>query len=1065
MEHATVTSEQLLAEIHWIRGLARALVRDASTADDVAQETWLVATEQQPAIDRPLRPWLGRVVVNLVRTRRRGDTRRAERDTAFDAQRSVPTPAELVERVELQRVLSDEVLALAEPYRSTILLHFYEGLSSAEIARRLGIPDGTVRRRLKVALDELRRALHERTDSPARGWVVALGSFTGSPASTPAAATLGAIAMKKLIAVAVVILLLLVIGGAVWRSRHSADQRSADGTSVTGSGGLHATQSSTLAVANALPRWVTASAAAPRRIAGRVVFRGTPVAGARVVLGIEVASEPDTPLVLPESAPKLLTPLAAVTSAPDGSFDFGERARAVFVVSASTSERAAASISVANVDPRVRTDQLVVALGACATRLSGVIADASGGPIANARISSGGLLGSESNASGEYSLCVTSRRAIGPTTAQIRVEADGYGSIKRDVIVAGDLRLDIQLVPEAVLVGRVTTSSGTPVADARVVAIADPTNLQLASGWDTSDREGRFRIRALAPGAFDVAAQGPGFMMATPVAAVAQPASTSRELKLVVSQTARVRGHVMMNDAPVVDAQVVAVHTGHPIGTATTQGDGSFTLETPYGTATLAVMAHRIESSTAVHIDRPVVDGIRVDVAPLARIHGRVTRGGKPVPETDVMYVAPPQALIIGGPTTARTDANGDFTIAGLPAGPGRVLAWDNAGKALSDWQPVALRDAEDKTVDLALNRSGEVKGTVVDDQGNAVSGVYVRMDLIDGDDMCEAMTDARGQFDCAMLTGGSYRPTVVPSPGGRIGFAAASSDGLQPIRVPPDGVVTGVTLAVMPARVTIRGKVIDDVGAAVPDVHVAAIGPGYASMAFPSAMTDVQGRFAIEDLARGTYIVHARAADGSDTQVAGISAGGDELVVTLARAGAIEGTLIGFSTTPNVLLTKIGGELSIAGRAAVGDATFSRIGLSPGRYLVYANAGGDVDAKSIDVKPGATSRVALSARAAGRIEGTVVDSASRTPIAGMRCDANVIVDGLAPPVPPDPSHQAFSDDAGQFSVAAPLGRVRIHCFSSLVPRPSAIGEVEVTSMTVPAKLTVLAPPERPSGR
>ena len=137
MEDARIpTSEQLMAEMSWVRKLARALVKDDALADDIAQDDWLIAAKEQPDIERPLRPWLSRVVSNLVRTRRRSDERRELRDAEVDRERAVPTPAELLGRVELQRAVAEELLALAEPYRSTVLLHFIEGLSSADIARR-----------------------------------------------------------------------------------------------------------------------------------------------------------------------------------------------------------------------------------------------------------------------------------------------------------------------------------------------------------------------------------------------------------------------------------------------------------------------------------------------------------------------------------------------------------------------------------------------------------------------------------------------------------------------------------------------------------------------------------------------------------------------------------------------------------------------------------------------------------------------------------------------------------------------------------------------------------------
>src|SRR5205823_1008819 len=65
---------------------------------------------------------------------------------------------------------------LAEPYRTAVLLRYYEELSAAEIARRTEVPAGTVRWRLKEGLDRLRRQLDERSGGR-RASVVALVKF------------------------------------------------------------------------------------------------------------------------------------------------------------------------------------------------------------------------------------------------------------------------------------------------------------------------------------------------------------------------------------------------------------------------------------------------------------------------------------------------------------------------------------------------------------------------------------------------------------------------------------------------------------------------------------------------------------------------------------------------------------------------------------------------------------------------------------------------------------------------------------------------------------------------
>src|SRR6185503_15130345 len=102
----------------------------------------------------------------------------------------------------------------------------------------------------------------------------------------------------------------------------------------------------------------------------------------------------------------------------------------------------------------------------------------------------------------------------------------------------------------------------------------------------------------------------------------------------------------------------------------------------------------------------------------------------------------------------------------------------------------------EDKQLDIELDSAGEVKGTVLDEAGKPVPGVYVRL-INDEGDLGESMTDATGQFDAGSMSGGDYQPTVYPSPMTGQPFEPTTGDRLPTIKVPKDGVVTGIKLAV----------------------------------------------------------------------------------------------------------------------------------------------------------------------------------------------------------------------------------------------------------------------------
>jgi RNA polymerase sigma-70 factor (ECF subfamily) len=179
-----VTVEALLREARWAQRLATALV-GAEHGPDLAQDGFIAALRSRPDTERPLRPWLARVVRNLARNRKRDDQRREARHAAAAADTAArpATPEDLLERMELQRTLAAMVAGLPEPYRQTILLHYYEDLSSDEIGSRLGVPAGTVRWRLKVAVDRLRQQLDE-TFGDRRRWRLLMAPLVPEIASS-----------------------------------------------------------------------------------------------------------------------------------------------------------------------------------------------------------------------------------------------------------------------------------------------------------------------------------------------------------------------------------------------------------------------------------------------------------------------------------------------------------------------------------------------------------------------------------------------------------------------------------------------------------------------------------------------------------------------------------------------------------------------------------------------------------------------------------------------------------------------------------------------------------------
>jgi RNA polymerase sigma-70 factor (ECF subfamily) len=234
-----------------MRALAERLVRDASAADDLVQDTWLAALRSSssgrlPEEPRHLRSWLAHVLANFSRARNRADERRSDREAQSARRETLPSAADSAERIEAQRALVDALARLAEPYRTAVMLRYLDGLCSAEIARRLGVPAGTVRWRLKHAIDELRTDLDRRYGGDRGAWCAAMLSLArrstlAKAASSSLLVAEGVWTMNVLgrIGVALGVALLIAVG--VWRVNVvTAPRQGIDPESQLGSSGVPA---------------------------------------------------------------------------------------------------------------------------------------------------------------------------------------------------------------------------------------------------------------------------------------------------------------------------------------------------------------------------------------------------------------------------------------------------------------------------------------------------------------------------------------------------------------------------------------------------------------------------------------------------------------------------------------------------------------------------------------------------------------------------------------------------------------------------------------------------------
>jgi RNA polymerase sigma factor (sigma-70 family) len=971
MANVAPPADELLAHTEWLTRLARALVGDVA-ADDVVQDTYETVLAKPPKREGPLRPWLGGVARNVARMATRGRVRRERREQhAVPAYDEVPSPEQLVARVEMQQRVGRIVLELHEPLRSTLLLRFYEGMTASDIARAQGIPAATVRSRVKDALDRIRAQLDAEHANDRRAWA---GLLAPLPAAMPhgSAVVAGGLIVKTSIkiVIAVGIAALLVVGTRVaglWGGGSSDNPVvAAKTTQPVKHANKPADPAPSNATARELPTIHDDDPKGTLRLEGQVIDEhDAPVAHALVAI--------DT------------NPPTVVETETDGGFVFEGLIRRDYRIEATAGDRYAGPTRLRLGD---KPEPVTLRMRKGGTVEVAITEREGGAPVKGAEVELRSALTwkATTNAAG-----IAQLKGVGAGWAPLAVRAKGFAPTARMLGTAGNPdsieHVALSLAKGAALAGRVIDEAGKPVSNARVVAtfaseplpVVDPRRDGVVTGAD-----GAFSIASVSAGTWRFTATAGDYAPATsvPITVDGEHARSGVEVRLMAG--AIVRGIVQDTAGkPVAGADVsVVVHGFVPWRArrqAFTDANGKFSIGGLARRPVDVVAWHDSGSSAIVAVDFAAKrdQDVKITLAVSGAISGTVVdKSGQPIGDAQVIAqpdwtggTADRAAWSVRGVQETVTDQAGAFKFAGLPDGAYRVRAA----------RPGATEAALELSAGVAAKPNGAPIKIVVPADGRALGKIQL----------------ADGKAPLAFtITLGHTNP--LPFVGKDGAFALPAAAGTYPLTVAGPGFVTTTkqvtinegkdtdlgTITVNAGR-SISGRVIDEHGAPVAKATVAAgallTGGGAElyikdeSIAAKDTETDVNGRFVLDGFPPASITVIAGKPTVGRSASIRLPASPDSatLDLVLAATSGLQGkvTRAGAPLPDTVVIANPIGAVASNFFVVTGpDGTFALDALAPGSYIVYPMVGGggnrpkDMYMRRVEVALGAKAKVDIDA-------------------------------------------------------------------------------------------------------
>jgi RNA polymerase sigma factor (sigma-70 family) len=155
-------------------------------SEELAQEIFLQATKNITSIKNAnkFEAWLWSVANNTLKSFRRNRGREKEIYSTEDISTQIYHDEYEFEQDDVYEILRINISQLSASYRDIIVMHYYDKLTSREIAEKLNIPEGTVRYRLSLGRNKLKKELETMQETalkPTKLNLYTTGSYAGVP--------------------------------------------------------------------------------------------------------------------------------------------------------------------------------------------------------------------------------------------------------------------------------------------------------------------------------------------------------------------------------------------------------------------------------------------------------------------------------------------------------------------------------------------------------------------------------------------------------------------------------------------------------------------------------------------------------------------------------------------------------------------------------------------------------------------------------------------------------------------------------------------------------------------